>query len=250
MLKKHMIILTSILIAFSLFIIVNNNLKSNYANTNMNESKSNDNNLISDETINNDSEISTIINEEVKNEAVINEEVQEYKLDDSNDISDTVLYDISEGTKNEIDNLIYKYYDTSIELATIDITSDAEKDKEQWIESLNKKREIIEYYKNVAVYTKPGLEKDSYIVFTTYEIKLNNIDTLVPGMSVLSVVKNEAGKINISIDTLSDDMNGYINELTKEEDIKKLILSVNTKLKDAINEDESLTQFIEFLKNI
>ncbi len=134
----------------------------------------------------------------------------------------------------------------SKEAAGEETESQAAKNKKT--EAFEKVSEIIEAYKNIKTYIKPGLGQDSYVVFTTYDIKLYNIDTLVPGMSSLSVLRDENGSLYIDADSNDKKLNSYISKLTKEKDIQKIIQKVNTKLKIAKNKNNSLKEFIDYLK--
>ncbi|GEM_PF-3449101 len=122
----------------------------------------------------------------------------------------------------------------------------AAEDKKEGVS--NKLSEIIEEYKNITTYIKPGLDKDSYVVFTTYDIKLYNIDTLIPGMSSLSVRREETGVLCINEDTGNEELKNHIDKLTEDEDIQKLIKKVNSELKAAQNKDNSLKEFIDYIK--
>ncbi|MGB8451918.1 MAG: hypothetical protein WCD89_06250 [Anaerocolumna sp.] len=160
-----------------------------------------------------------------------------------------------EDIESEIKKLINIYYETPSDknLTADDQTAEKSVSKNQTSENQNsiaedKKNEIIEKYKNIKTYIKPGLDQDSYVVFTTYDIKLYNIDTLVPGMSSLSVIREESGDLKINSDTGNKKLNEYIIKLSKEKDITKVMKNVNSKLTAAIKKDNSLKEFIDYLK--
>jgi len=48
----------------------------------------------------------------------------------------------------------------------------------------------VEGYNNIDCYTKRGLEKDSYMVSATYEMKLSGVEATVPGMEIF-LCKNQ-----------------------------------------------------------
>jgi hypothetical protein len=115
-------------------------------------------------------------------------------------------------------------------------------------DATEKKNDIVEGYKNIKNYVKPGLDKNSYVVFTTYDIKLYNINTLVPGMSSLSVVRDENGALVINKDISDAKLKKHIQKLSEEKDIKKVISKVNTKLTAAVKKDAALKGFIDYLE--
>jgi hypothetical protein len=158
--------------------------------------------------------------------------------------------DITDETKTSINTLVKKYY-TNYGEENADIlmenTKEETKESQKSKDLDQKKREIIENYKNLKTYVKPGLENDTYVVFTTYNIKFNNIDTLAPGMSVLYVVKDASGKFLISDNLEDDKLNDYIASLSSEQDIKDVIDTINTKLENAIKKDKSLKKFMDYL---
>lgn len=163
--------------------------------------------------------------------------------------------EITENTKTEVNDLIKKYYtQNGEENADILLEETIEETAESTVESTEetkdsdqKKREIIESYKNLKTYIKPGLDNDSYVVFTTYNIKFKNIDTLVPGMSVLYVKKDTSGELRISSNLDEDNLNNYISQLSDEQDIKDVIETINTKLDNAIKKDSTLKKFIDYI---
>jgi hypothetical protein len=81
-------------------------------------------------------------------------------------------------------------------------------------------------------------------------MKLYNIETLVPGMSLLYIISDDKGKLYLYNDTLAENVKQYIEDLKNGEDIKKMIEEVNTQLTDAVAEDASLEEFIKYLKTL
>jgi hypothetical protein len=155
---------------------------------------------------------------------------------------------ITEAVKNDITKLIKKYYDTSELPGKNVFMTDEQASKE--LASIKQKREVIEKYKNIVTYIKPGLLPDTYVVFTTYNMKVTNIDTLVPGMSLLYITKNENGDLRVNNDTPDEQLNQLLTQLTKEDDIKSLIDKVNSDLKSAMAKDNSLKDFVKYLKSV
>lgn len=151
--------------------------------------------------------------------------------------------------KSEIDKLINTYYLSESDTADNKEnnkkvqTADDSKEKED-----NETSEIIEEYRNIKNYVKPGLDEDSYIVFSTYKIKLFNIKTLVPGMSSLIIEKDEEGNLAVHNDSDNKELNNYIKKLAGEKDIKKIMNEVNSELSEAVKKDTSLKAFIDYIK--
>ncbi|QHQ61905.1 hypothetical protein Ana3638_14865 [Anaerocolumna sedimenticola] len=155
--------------------------------------------------------------------------------------------------KSEINNLINTYYDSlgdekKDSLDTKDQTADDKSVKKQTSGEKKSENDIIEKYQDIKTYIKPGLDKNSYVVFTTYNIKLYNIDTLVPGMSSMVISRDKEGNLSINPDQNNKKLNDYINKLSKEKDIKKVINDINSKLAKAVKKDTSLQGFMDYLK--
>lgn len=157
---------------------------------------------------------------------------------------------IDENTKKELDSLISRYYDISnTENQKDEITKNNNDDSKKMISHI-KARTGIEKYENIKTYVRSGLKENTFIVFTAYDMKFINIDTLAPGMSVLYIKKDESGDLSIQEKEADKKLNAYINELTKEDEINSLIQNTNTRLKNILKKDESLTKFIEKLENV
>lgn len=150
---------------------------------------------------------------------------------------------IDEVRLTEIDSLVKSYYDTSKKLSeAIVIVEDPGR-----LQEIQAARKAIEKYENIQTYVKHGLEPDSYVVFTDYEMKLEQIYTLAPGMSMLYLVTDEEGKLRVQ-DKITDEINTYAYQLLEKEDIRAVIDTVNTKLTAAMKKDGKLKEFIEYLK--
>ena len=80
----------------------------------------------------------------------------------------------------------------------------------------------IESYNDITVYTKPGLTDDSYVVY-------------------------EDGSYIIHNDSSDEKINAYLQKVTQDEDVQKLVSQVEDDLNSAIESDEDLKAFEEQL---
>jgi hypothetical protein len=168
---------------------------------------------------------------------------------DNNLVTDSTKI-INDTIKTDIKKVIKAFYKNPSEINKDIIAGSSEKEKKEIINSILKKREGIEEFKNISSYFRTGLDENSYIVFITYDMKFKNINTLAPGMSVLYILQNEEENYEI-VDNIDDDaINDYIIELTGENEIKELIDTVNAKLKDALDSDKDLKTFVEKLESV
>ena len=105
----------------------------------------------------------------------------------------------------------------------------------------------IESYNDITVYTKPGLTDDSYVVYASYKLKFTDIKAEAPGLSQLYVMKNEDGSYIIHNDSSDEKINAYLQKVTQDEDVQKLVSQVEDDLNSAIESDEDLKAFEEQL---
>ncbi|BCN30934.1 hypothetical protein [Anaeromicropila herbilytica] len=134
---------------------------------------------------------------------------------------------LDENTKKELENLAENYYLTLAKSKS------------------DEKREGIEAYTNITSYIKSGLANETYVIFSSYDMKFENIKTLAPGMSVIYAGKASDGKYAVKKDANSEEQNDYINLLLKEEDMKTVTNEVNTNLEKAMKDDKVLKEFIQ-----
>jgi hypothetical protein len=152
--------------------------------------------------------------------------------------------------ETEINTLVNKYFDLTGTYNIDILTSRTKEDKKKGQQLFDRKKEIIEKYEDIQEIIKPGQTEGSYIVFTTYNIKLKNVETLVPGMSVLIVTKDDSGDLLINNTPNDDSLTEYINEIASEDELKSIIEEVNKNLAAAIKKDSSLKQLVEYLNEL
>jgi hypothetical protein len=241
--KKYLAAAGSAFVILALVMVINNNnsKEKTAVEQSTTEIKANVQTKVqTGEADSNSKESSTLLADEV------NSSEQDTALNEKQSVSE-------EDIDSEIKKLINTYYETPGKEGkensnTADQTAESQTSESQKSKADDKKSEIIEKYKNIKTYIKPGLNKESYVVFVTYDIKLYNIDTLVPGMSSLSVERDESGALYINDDSNDAKLKEHIIKLAKEKDIKTVIKEVNSKLTSAIDKDNSLKEFIDYLK--
>jgi uncharacterized protein YdbL (DUF1318 family) len=150
----------------------------------------------------------------------------------------------------KINKVVRNYYKISNIKNTKKMSAMNQKEKVQSSEITAEKREVIESYQDIHTYIKPGLKADTYVVFTTYNIKLFNINTLVPGMSVLTVTSDNEETFQINDENISEQQKEYISQLSNDKEIKKIIQEVNSNLSKAIKKDASLKVFVDYMKKV
>jgi len=81
-------------------------------------------------------------------------------------------------------------------------------------------------------------------------MKFFHIKTEVPGMSVVYVVTDSKGVLNIEHDTSAPDLQNHISKLSEEKEIKSEIERVNKELASAVKKDATLKDFINELHKV
>lgn len=110
--------------------------------------------------------------------------------------------------------------------------------------------DFVESYDNIQVYTKEGRWKDSYIAFVTYDMKIKDMYTEVPGMSTLYVEEtDEPGTFQIEADAKDPELLGYISIVSTHRDVQKLIKEVNDNYAEAVRSDKLLAEALTDLQS-
>lgn len=106
---------------------------------------------------------------------------------------------------------------------------------------------MIESYENIATYSKAGPAEDSYVVYAYYEGKITGISTAVPSLSMLYVIRSSAGNLVVSDRHASQEVSDYLNSVSSDDDVQKLIEDVNRMCDAAMNSDPALKAFMNGL---
>ncbi len=107
----------------------------------------------------------------------------------------------------------------------------------------------IEGYETGDIYTKKGLDDDSYVVYSCFYYICQGIDTKVPALAEFYVVKDTDGnwKIDGAVHDDSDEITKYEVSLRQDDDVKELKDKVKKLYDDAQASDPALTTFLEGL---
>lgn len=155
---------------------------------------------------------------------------------------------LKEDAYPEINELINTYF-TALKNQDVETLSNImETNGEIDEEKIRKEGEYIEDYRNIKCYTREGIVEGTYIVFPYYDIKFLNVDTLAPSMIWLYVCTNEDGSLYINKSTFDGEVAAYIDEVCNSEEAKQLVESVESSFAAAMEQDETLAQFVTKLR--
>ena len=109
--------------------------------------------------------------------------------------------------------------------------------------------QYIEGYEAGDVYTKKGLDDDSYVVYSCFYYICQGIDAKVPALAEFYVVKDTDGnwKIDGAAHSDSDEITKYEVSLRQDDDVKELKSKVQKQYEDAQKADSALAAFLEGL---
>ena len=107
------------------------------------------------------------------------------------------------------------------------------------------KSNYIESYENITCYTQDGFAPDSYYVYVSYDIKMVNYDTTLPGLVGLYYAPNGAGKYYIyRRDDMDQELVSDFYDAYSVQEVKDLFTQVTDDYNVAIASDPALAEFM------
>lgn len=120
----------------------------------------------------------------------------------------------------------------------------------EYFAGLQVNKDFIESYDNLQVYTKLGKYKDTYVVFVTYEMKIKDIYTKVPGMETLYVDKaKKSAQYEVKPKIKESGLMDFVKQITAHEDVTKLMTEVEQNYQNALQSDALLREALQDLQN-
>ena len=152
----------------------------------------------------------------------------------------------------------YKYYAEGNVDKMKEIATPISKLEQSYIKMFS---ERVEKYKNIKCYTKEGLDKDSYIVSVTMDMKFPKIKTMIPSLETFYVRTDDKG--NLYIDNLYSTFNyiatnekdvdssvsEFIDKYEEQDDFVKLANDIEKKSSKAIKSDKDLEKYVNKLND-
>lgn len=176
--------------------------------------------------------------------AVSDNSVSQNNMPGGVDVADVPL---ALDANEEVNALVIKYFNAMAAGDTTTLqTLCTQLDETEQIR-IEKKATYTEAYDNYKIYSKPGPDPDSYIVFAYFQIKFQNIDTMAPGLLTLYVKRNEAGEYYIYNDELTSYEADYIKAISTQDDVMDVLKQVDTEYNQAADSNTTLKNFMEAL---
>lgn len=153
---------------------------------------------------------------------------------------------LKKDTIPELTELIQQYYTamSASDITTLEQIVSTVSDEDKDI--IRRKKDYIEGYYNVTVYSKLCPVDDSYLVFASYDIKFKNEETMVPGLETFYVKTSGEGSLYIyKGDSMESEVEDFINDQLSSKTVQALFDDVNNRYVDALASSPSLLAFIE-----
>lgn len=156
----------------------------------------------------------------------------------------------SEGNiRQELDSLVQRYYTAKqqVDMDTIAgcVSNVGHIDEKK----LMTEAEYVEDYRNISCKILDGATSGAYRVYVYYDVKIFDIDTLIPSLNALYIKQDDQGSFKIYLDTLKSSEQKYIDRLDSSKQVQELVTSVQNQLRTVISQDSEVRGFYEMLEN-
>lgn len=120
------------------------------------------------------------------------------------------------------------------------VTNQTEEQTASLQKKLKTQAGYIEAYQDIQQYAVDGLEKNTKLVFVTYNVKFRRTDTLAPGIMYCYVKVNDQNSFEI-VENMSPEQTKFVNSyITNHSEVQELINATNSRLLEAISSDQRL----------
>lgn len=106
----------------------------------------------------------------------------------------------------------------------------------------------VEGYENIQCKVMNGISTGAYRVYVYYDVKIYDIDTLIPSLNALYVKQNKKGEFQVYLGKLDSMEQKYIDRLDESEKVQALVKSVQNQLEDVVSADREVRDFYEMLE--
>lgn len=115
------------------------------------------------------------------------------------------------------------------------------------VEAIDRETNIIEKYDNITVNSIDTPEEGTSLVYLYHDVKFIGIDTAAPAATRFLVVKEDDKAPYIFNGEIPEDIKSFIAEFEESNAYIDLVEEVNTKLLEALDKDQVLSEFYQRL---
>ena len=155
---------------------------------------------------------------------------------------------LEENAHPEINDMVRTYYNAQVEGDIATITSLNAYLNEIETIRMQELSKYIDSYPTLNVYTKPGLEENTYVAYVCSEVLFTDAEVALPGMQTYYIGLNTEEGSFINDGTYDDTVWNYIKQLTLQDDVVDLNNKVTVEYNELLAEDEELNEFIAYLR--
>ncbi len=155
---------------------------------------------------------------------------------------------LEENAHPEINDMVRTYYNAQVEGDIATITSLNAYLNEIETIRMQELSKYIDSYPTLNVYTKPGLEENTYVAYVCSEVLFTDAEVALPGMQTYYIGLNAEEGSFINDGTYDDTVWNYIKQLTLQDDVVDLNNKVTVEYNELLAEDEELNEFIAYLR--
>ena len=129
------------------------------------------------------------------------------------------------------------------------VTNQTEEQTASLQKKLKTQAGYIETYQDIQQYAVDGLEKNTKLVFVTYNVKFRRTDTLAPGIMYCYVKVNDQNSFEI-VENMSPEQTKFVNSyITNHSEVQELINATNSRLLEAISSDQRLAVIYDAIQS-
>lgn len=151
--------------------------------------------------------------------------------------------------RQELDALVQRYYAAKQQVDMDTIAACVSNVGHVDEKKLMTEAEYVEDYRNINCKILDGATKGAYRVYVYYDVKIFDIDTLIPSLNALYIKQDGDGSFKIYLDTLKSDEQKYIDKLDASRQVQELVRSVQKQLQTVISQDSEVRGFYEMLES-
>lgn len=151
---------------------------------------------------------------------------------------------------SELDELIERYFHAKQEVDMDTIAQCVSNVKHVDEKKLLTESAYVEGYENIQCKVMNGISTGAYRVYVYYDVKVYDIDTLIPSLNALYVKQNEKGEFEVYLGKLDSMEQKYIDRLDESEKVQALVKSVQNQLEDVVSADREVRDFYEMLEGV
>lgn len=164
------------------------------------------------------------------------------------EVIETPAVELEENAHPEVNTVVKNYYEAMAKGDLLTVAS-----LNNYLDDVQKIRieeqsKFIESYPEIVVYTKPGLEENTYIAYVCSKTKFSDLELALPGMQTYYVFPDEKGDFHITDGTYDEAIYDYIKSVTLQDDVVDLNNRVVVEYNDILAENPEVDEFVAYLK--